>query len=186
MLQNTFFLEFSWAFRVLSEILKKSYLERYIQLSFMRVCKYLNQRVRRIGKYNNKSMGFSKTKGKKTHGEIEFHNSFICLWTVDQHCKGIFLVQCWPSHTKASFYRLFFREKMNMCFGPTLHKLFSWTMLCHDILRQLWFDDILMQCCEPLRQHSTENFYLCNGIKTTLNRTFSYAMLSGASRTTLQ
>ena len=44
----------------------------------MRVCKYLNQRVRRIGEQNGKSKGFkgfSKTKNKKeTHEEIEFQN----------------------------------------------------------------------------------------------------------------
>ena len=39
----------------------------------MRVCKYLNQRVRRIGEYNGKSFkGFSR---KKTYEETEFHNS---------------------------------------------------------------------------------------------------------------
>ena len=40
----------------------------------MRVCKYLNQRVRRIGEYNGKSFsGISKTKKKKK--QTEFHNS---------------------------------------------------------------------------------------------------------------
>ena len=34
----------------------------------MHVCKYLNQRVKRIGKYNGKSFkGVSKTKKKKKH-----------------------------------------------------------------------------------------------------------------------
>ena len=42
----------------------------------MCVCKYLNQNVRRIGEQNGKSfMGVSKTKKKKKHEEIEFHNS---------------------------------------------------------------------------------------------------------------
>ena len=44
----------------------------------MRFCKYLNQRVRRIGEKNGKLLkGASKTKQnkKKTHEEIEFHNS---------------------------------------------------------------------------------------------------------------
>ena len=42
----------------------------------MRVWKYLNQRVRRIGVSNGKSFeGVSKTKKKKTHEETEFHNS---------------------------------------------------------------------------------------------------------------
>ena len=39
----------------------------------MRVCNYLNQRVRRIDEWNGKSFkGVSKTKKKK---EVEFHNS---------------------------------------------------------------------------------------------------------------
>ena len=42
------FLGLSWNFRVLWGILKKSWLSRNMQLSFMFVCKYLNQRVRRI------------------------------------------------------------------------------------------------------------------------------------------
>ena len=43
----------------------------------MRVCKYLNQGVRRIVEQNGKSFkGFSKTKKRtKTHEEIEFQNS---------------------------------------------------------------------------------------------------------------
>ena len=47
-LENAFFLDFSWKFRVSRVVLKKSWLERYIHFSFMCVCKYLNQRVRRI------------------------------------------------------------------------------------------------------------------------------------------
>ena len=43
----------------------------------MRVSRYLNQRVRRIGEWNGKSFKVvSKTKQKKkTHEEIEFHKS---------------------------------------------------------------------------------------------------------------
>ena len=37
---------FGWILRVLWGFLKKRWLERYIQLFFMNVCKYLNQRVR--------------------------------------------------------------------------------------------------------------------------------------------
>ena len=43
----------------------------------MCVCKYLNQRVRRIGEKNGKSFkGVSKTKKKKTNEEIEFFLPF--------------------------------------------------------------------------------------------------------------
>ena len=42
----------------------------------MPVCKYLNQRVRRIDEKNGKSFKVvSKTKKRKTNEEIEFHNS---------------------------------------------------------------------------------------------------------------
>ena len=42
----------------------------------MRLCKYLNQRVNRIGKLNEKLLRvFQKQKRKKSHEEIEFHNS---------------------------------------------------------------------------------------------------------------
>ena len=66
-----FFLDFSGNFRVYT----------YIEVSFMRICKYLNQRVRGIGKQNRESCVFQKRvfqkkkKKKKTHEEIEFHNS---------------------------------------------------------------------------------------------------------------
>ena len=40
-----FFFDFSWNFRVSWGVLKKREVERYIQLSFMHACKYLNQRV---------------------------------------------------------------------------------------------------------------------------------------------
>ena len=39
---------FCWSFRVLRGTLKNSW-QRYIQLAFMRVCRYLSQRVRRTG-----------------------------------------------------------------------------------------------------------------------------------------
>ena len=67
MLENSFMLDFSGNFKVYA----------YIQVSFMRVSKYLNQRVRSIanGK-ENLSRVFQKEKRKKTtHEEIEFHNS---------------------------------------------------------------------------------------------------------------
>ena len=42
----------------------------------MHVCKYLKQRVRTTGEKNGQSFKFvSKTKDKKKHEEIEFHNS---------------------------------------------------------------------------------------------------------------
>ena len=40
---------FSWNFRVLWGVLTKSWQERHIQFAFLYVCRYLSQRVRRIG-----------------------------------------------------------------------------------------------------------------------------------------
>ena len=40
---------FSWNSRVSWEVLRKSSLERYKQLSFIQVCKYINQKIRIIG-----------------------------------------------------------------------------------------------------------------------------------------
>ena len=65
-LENTFFLDFCWNFRVLWGVLKKMLLERCMQLSFMRVCKYLNQRVRKKSEQNGKYFKIvSKAKTKK-------------------------------------------------------------------------------------------------------------------------
>ena len=45
----------------------------------MHICKYLKQRVRRIGEKNGKSVKIvskkKKKKEKKTHEEVESHNS---------------------------------------------------------------------------------------------------------------
>ena len=57
-----------------------------------------------------------------------------------------------------------------------------------DVFRQPWLDDILMQCFEPFGQLCTKFLPMpcCSkSIKTTLNKIFSYAMLSKPSRTTL-
>ena len=68
LLENAFFLDFSWNFRVYA----------YMQVPFMHVCKYLNQRVKRIGEQNGKSFkGVSKTKKKKQHiKRLSFINQF--------------------------------------------------------------------------------------------------------------
>ena len=77
-----FIFDSSWNLRVLWGFFNKSWVERYIQLSFTHVCNYLNQSITRISEKNGKSFkGVSKTKnGKKkththTHEETEFHNS---------------------------------------------------------------------------------------------------------------
>ena len=70
LLKNAFFQDFSGNFRVYT----------YIQVPFMHVCKYLNQRVRRIGEQNGKSFkGVSKTKKKKHIKRLSFITQFKIL-----------------------------------------------------------------------------------------------------------
>ena len=85
-LENAFFLNFSWSFRILWGILKKSWQKGYIQLSFMCVCKYLNQRVRIVGEIENLSRVFQKQKRKKKHMKglslrTQFKIEFLLLFT---------------------------------------------------------------------------------------------------------
>ena len=92
LLENAFFLDFSWNFRVYA----------YMQVPFMHVCKYLNQRVKRIGEQNGKSFkGVSKTKKKKQHIKrlsfiTQFKLSFYYCLPVVEKClekclDGLFL-----------------------------------------------------------------------------------------------
>ena len=54
--------------------LEEKWLERYMQLSFMHVCKYLNQKVRQIGdRMENLSRVFQNQKRKKNHEETGYH-----------------------------------------------------------------------------------------------------------------
>ena len=49
------------------ESFKESWLERYMQLAFMRIRRYLSKRVRRIGEQNIQSFKVvSETKNKKS------------------------------------------------------------------------------------------------------------------------
>ena len=73
----------------------------------------------------------------------------------------------------------------------TLHKVFTCVMLFQRVLRQHWrkFFPFIQCCLEASGQHCTRLLPVqcCpKRIKMTLNRIFSCAMLSGASRTTLR
>ena len=78
---------FFWHFSISWEVLRKNWLERYMQLSFMHLCKYLNQRLRRIGEYNGKPFkGVSKTNRKKKQIKklyfiTQFKIEFLLLFT---------------------------------------------------------------------------------------------------------
>ena len=68
---NCWKMYFSWIFfwnvSVSSAVLKKSWLERYMLLFFMRTWKFLNQRVIKEVEWNGKSFKTKKTKTKKKH-----------------------------------------------------------------------------------------------------------------------
>ena len=88
------FLGFPWNLRVSWGVLKKK---------FICVCKYLNQRVRRIGEQNEK---------KKKNDEIEFHNSIQIL------VFYYFLLVAWKSVWLVSinkYQRKVFAVYQNLC-----------------------------------------------------------------------
>ena len=76
MLENTFFLDFFRNFRVLWGVLKKYWLEKYMQPFFTPVCKYQNQRVSMIGI-------------SQTHGLPFCFNLFLTQWmiAISKRCK---------------------------------------------------------------------------------------------------
>ena len=78
-------------FRVLWGVSKKSWKERYKKISFMHVCKYLNQKVRK-GEYIGKSFkSFSKQQQQqKNITQFKILSFYYCL-LVEQNCLEKFL-----------------------------------------------------------------------------------------------
>ena len=64
----------------------------------------------------------------------------ICLWTVGQHYKGNFIVQCWLRQIKTTLHRLLSSE--NSC--------------CYYQVKM--FLSIYVSICMPLGQHCRSNF----------------------------
>ena len=89
-------------------VLKKSWLESYKQLSFVCICKYLNQKVRRIGKWNGKSFkGVSKTKKKKTKilsFITQFKTEFLLLLANCRKVLGKMTVRIYISYIYIYIY----------------------------------------------------------------------------------
>ena len=74
-------MHFSWIFLGILEFhgdfwRNVAYKDTYIQLCFMRVCKHLNQRLRRIGEIENLSRVFKKTNKKKNIKRLSFITQF--------------------------------------------------------------------------------------------------------------
>ena len=108
LLENAFFSGFSGNIRVYT----------YMQVSFMLVCKCLNQRVRRIGEQNGKAFnGVSKTKNKKkknmkrSSSITQFKIQFLLLFTSCRKCLEKSLI----GHAYVDTYTNFF----NITHPPT-------------------------------------------------------------------
>ena len=107
LLENAFFSGFSGNIRVYT----------YMQVSFMLVCKCLNQRVRRIGEQNGKAFnGVSKTKNKKKNMKrsssiTQFKIQFLLLFTSCRKCLEKSLI----GHAYVDTYTNFF----NITHPPT-------------------------------------------------------------------
>ena len=98
-------------------------------------------------------------------------------YVLNEHCIGCFPHKSW--HKFSNIAQITFQV---IC----LQKDVQCCLRC--FYRQYWLDNIPMQWWEPLGQHCTVFSPMqCHpkSIKTTLNRIFFYALLSGASRTTL-
>ena len=107
LLENAFFSGFSGNIRVYT----------YMQVSFMLVCKCLNQRVRRIGEQNGKAFnGVSKKKNKKKNMKrsssiTQFKIQFLLLFTSCRKCLEKSLI----GHAYVDTYTNFF----NITHPPT-------------------------------------------------------------------
>ena len=76
-------------FWVLWGVLKKSWLKRYMQLTFMCIFKYLNKSVISIGGQNGLSFkGVSKEKRKKKWRDWVFKITFLLLFTGSRKVLG--------------------------------------------------------------------------------------------------
>ena len=124
---------------------------------------------------------------------IDYFQVQVFLWTVGQHCTGNFLVKCWPSQIKTTFYGLFSWEKMTECFGSTLKRKFL-AQCCLTMYLDNFGQTIFLGNTGSLSENIVQGFYSCSGcpksIKTTLNAgcygSYSYAMMPRASSTTLR
>ena len=98
-----------------------------------------------------------------------------------QHCRGFWPVQCCSMSTKTTLNRFFSYAMLPGACCTVLHRALTCSMLTQE-----YWENIAQEFF--LGQHYIEFWPVhCypEKFKTTLNRTFSCALLSGASRTTL-
>ena len=106
-----------------------------------------------------------------------------------QHCIGFLPVQCYTRSIKTTLDRMFSHAMLSGASWAILHRVFSCPDVVPTVLRQHCARLFLIHCClELFGQHCIEFWPVqcCpKSIKAKLYRTFFYAMLSGASRSTL-
>ena len=142
-----------------------------------------------------------------------------CLEPLRQHCIGLWPVQCHPKGIKATLHRICSYTELSGASGTRLHRVFTCAMLSqqyNDNIKQDFFF-LIQSCLELLGQYcigfwpvqcfprstkktlqrifsdaklstasrATLHNFFSWGIKTALDRISSYVMLSGAFRTTL-
>ena len=112
-----------------------------------------------------------------------------CLEPLRQHCIGFWPVQCYPRSIKTTLDRIFSYAMLSGASWAIPHRVFSCPDVVPSVLRQHCTGLFLMQCCLELFGQHCIDFWpapCCpKSIKAKLYRTFFYAILSGASQTTL-
>ena len=101
----------------------------------------------------------------------------------------VLAMQCCPKIIKTTLHRIFSDAMLSGASWAILHRVFSCLDIVPTVLRQHCTRLFLMHCClELFGQHCIEFWPVqcCpKSIKAKLYRTFFYAILSGASRSTL-
>ena len=112
-----------------------------------------------------------------------------CVELFGQHCIGFLPAQCYPRSTKTTLDRIFSDAMLSGASWAILHRVFSCPDVVPTVLRQHCARLFLTHgCLDLFGQHCIEFWHVqcCpKSIKVKLYRTFFYAMLSGASRSTL-
>ena len=111
-----------------------------------------------------------------------------CLEPLGQYCIGFWPVQCYPKSIKRTLHSICSYTKLSGASWTTLHRVSSCAIFPR-VLRQICRGFFLMHCCLEPRWYYCIRFWPVQScpksIEANLQRIFSYAMLSGASRTTL-
>ena len=111
-----------------------------------------------------------------------------CLKPLGQHCIELFLCNVVQGVLRQHFTGFFFYPMLSGASQTTLNRVLICAVVSR-VLRQHWTGFFLLQYCTKHFGQSCIGFWLVQGcsknIKAKLHKTFSYAMLSGVSWTTL-